>query len=194
MGFFSKLLRVVEVALDVTEAVLEEVNKPSENTRTSTSAPSTPPARRDIIIIPVAPVGSGLQTVTKKIQSYNLLLGKHPDKRIVLVDTPGFGSWRDDGLDTLKRVRLWLNQSNRWTGAREKSVHRFNEICGTNPSRKVVLVTTMWDRFKQDQMSRLEAYEVDILQNWMQMMDESAVHGRSRNTEESADAILEYFL
>lgn len=97
-----------------------------------------------------------------------------PDnKRIYLMDTPGFDDTFRKDIDILRNIAGWLGdtyshgvtlsgivylhriQDNRMQGAAMKNLHMFRKLVGNDGLKNVLLVTTMWDKVSQDEgMSR----------------------------------------
>ncbi|KAG6864616.1 hypothetical protein C0991_008264 [Blastosporella zonata] len=84
-----------------------------------------------------------------------------------MVDTPGFDDTSITDREILRRISVWLAQSydarmkmagviylydistKRWQGSMARNFEVFEKLCGQAASRKVVLVTSMWDQVSQ---------------------------------------------
>ncbi|KAF9004216.1 P-loop containing nucleoside triphosphate hydrolase protein [Cyathus striatus] len=135
----------------------------------------------DIVIAIMGPTGSGKSTFV------NALLGKqkmkvghqlqsctanleheiipHPtlhNRRLVILDTPGFDDTDVDDAEILRRISVWLGLSytkkmklggviylheisqTRMLGTSRQNLDMFKELCGTEAMKSVVLGTTKW--------------------------------------------------
>ncbi|KAF8055862.1 P-loop containing nucleoside triphosphate hydrolase protein [Lyophyllum atratum] len=116
---------------------------------------------------PLAVVGNDLESKTKNVRHFCFLHPDFPGRRIMLVDTPGFDdTYLTDG-EILRRIAIWLARSynykmklagliylhritdNRMSGSAMQNVEMFKKLCGKDASKKVVLVTTMWDEVSE---------------------------------------------
>lgn len=60
----------------------------------------------------MAPVGKELHSSTANVHHY--IVDKHPfddDRRLILVDTPGFDDTYNDDAEILRRIAFWLGRS-----------------------------------------------------------------------------------
>ena len=75
-------------------------------------------------------------------------------------------------------------------GSPHRNLHMFGELCGDQAVKKVVLVTTMWDRVyasTQIQQETVAAREKDLFDNyWNTMVKHGASTARFENTPASA--------
>ncbi|KAG6848901.1 hypothetical protein H0H93_012972 [Arthromyces matolae] len=161
----------------------------------------------------VAPVGKGLASHTQMVTAYHLPDPEFPNNRIILVDTPGFDDSKGDDWEILRRIGVWLASSyeasmkvagivychdigaTRWSGGIKKTFDTFTGICGPAAARKVVLLTTMWDRFTEDAQENLEAHEAELESSfWLEMIQQKAVIHRNKRTAGSAQDTIDYLL
>ncbi|KAF5351105.1 hypothetical protein D9756_008394 [Leucocoprinus leucothites] len=141
----------------------------------------------DIIIAFMGPTGSGksffidlltgqsgqrakksLESATQGIEATRMPLPRHPERNIVLVDTPGFDDTERSDMEILSMVSDWLKKTyekdvklsgliylhcikeNRMAGTTYKNLRMFGELCGDMAMDQVVLVTTMWRKVAQN--------------------------------------------
>ena len=78
---------------------------------------------------------------------------------------------------------------NRMSGSVCKNLDMFGRLCGDVAARRVVLVTTMWDKVKDKEMTK---NRVSQLENcfWKPLIDEGACHLQFENTKKSAWRII----
>jgi hypothetical protein len=107
-------------------------------------------------------------------------------------------SLKDSLLRYEKKIKLagiiYLHRitDNRMAGSPHRNLRMFGELCGNNAVKRVVLVTTMWDKVQQDTGVRREK---ELLANyWKKMSDCGASTARFLNTAESAREIIDFIL
>ncbi|KAF8065332.1 P-loop containing nucleoside triphosphate hydrolase protein [Lyophyllum atratum] len=116
---------------------------------------------------PLAAVGNDLESKTKNVRHFGFLHPDFPGRRIMLVDTPGFDDTYLTDREILRRIAIWLARSynskmklagliylhritdNRMSGSAMQNVEMFKKLCGKDVSKKVVLITTMWDEVSE---------------------------------------------
>ncbi|KAJ3553264.1 hypothetical protein NP233_g12685 [Leucocoprinus birnbaumii] len=112
--------------------------------------------------------GHSLRAVTKKIEATRVQHSSLPDRDIVLVDTPGFDDSTKSDMEILNMISEWLRKTyksdiklygliylhritdNRITDYPFKNLRMFGELCGEDAMTQVVLVTTMWEKVKEE--------------------------------------------
>ena len=81
---------------------------------------------------------------------------------------------------------------NRMAGTPHRNLRMFGELCGDQAVKKVVLVTTMWDRVQQDTGARREK---ELSENyWKTMINLGASTARFSNSADSAWKIVDVIL
>ena len=77
-------------------------------------------------------------------------------------------------------------------GSPHRNLRMFGELCGDQAVKKVVLVTTMWDKVQHDTGIRREK---ELIENyWKTMVNYGASTARSSNSTESAWKIVDIIL
>jgi len=92
---------------------------------------------------------------------------------------------------------LYLHRitDNRIAGSAYRNLNLFGKICGDKPARKVIYVTTMWDKVKPWDIDISESRAKDLTTDfWTPMLVLGARTLRFLNTEESAKAIVSELL
>ncbi|KAG6918825.1 hypothetical protein DXG01_011228 [Tephrocybe rancida] len=160
----------------------------------------------------LASVSHGLKSHTSLVQAYPLADPEFPNNRIVIVDTPGFDDTYLSDREILSRISVWLAHSyqanmklagiiylydishTRWEGSMRRNFEVFEKLCGPVASRKVVLVTTMWDKVKPDEG---EMRERELRSEyWDKMLaDGSVIHRAGISGDQaSAQDTVDYLL
>jgi len=154
--------------------------------------------------------GSRLESCTTEVRAVRL--NNHPvyRDRLVLVDTPGFDDTNKPDLEILQMVSNWLQEvyekdiklagiiylhrisDNRMGGTPHRNLRMFGELCGDKAVKKVVLVTTMWDKVQQETGARREKELFDNY--WNKMIEHGALTTRFSNTAGSAWDIIKIIL
>ena len=81
---------------------------------------------------------------------------------------------------------------NRMAGSPHRNLRTFGELCGDQAVKKVVLVTTMWDKVQQDTGVRREK---ELFENyWRTMINYGASTARFSNSADSAWKIVDIIL
>lgn len=87
---------------------------------------------------------------------------------------------------------LYLHRitDNRMAGAPYRNLRMFGDLCGDKAARGVVLVTTMWDKLKNQDTGVIR--ETDLKSNfWADLIKSQATVDRFENTSESARGIID---
>ncbi|GLB39697.1 hypothetical protein LshimejAT787_0702070 [Lyophyllum shimeji] len=158
----------------------------------------------------VAKVGHDLQSETAQVQHYILQHPRHPDRRLIIVDTPGFDDTSEDDREILRRISVWLARSydadmtlagviylyeitqTRMLGTARKNLDMFNKLCGPNAARNIILATTKWSEVTTDVGLRREKQLKD--EHWRDMIKHGSRTCRFNATRESAWEIVNQIL
>jgi len=116
----------------------------------------------------VASVGHDLQSHTAYVQHFTFIHPDFPNRRIVVLDTPGFDDTEVDDREILRRIAVWLARSYdanmklagviylheitqpRMLGTTRKNLDMFTKLCGQDAIKNVILVTTKWSEVMPD--------------------------------------------
>ncbi|KDR69843.1 hypothetical protein GALMADRAFT_128439 [Galerina marginata CBS 339.88] len=162
---------------------------------------------------PSMPVGSDLDSCTTElgfgciedIQNYPNLT----NRRIVLIDTPGFDSPDLDDKEMLEKIITWLKQSqrkgaeiggviylhditkDRFSGTARQNLRLFQDMCRDDALKNVVLVTTKWSRKSKDS----EKYQLQLEgKHWKTLIDKGAKVHRFDQGSTSAWAAIDMII
>jgi len=143
---------------------------------------------------------------TTHIQSYILLHPKYPDRRLVILDTPGFNSTLGDETNILHRVSLWLARCYRGMAQTVAAVIYLHEMtqarlqrtplralklwCDKRGIGNIVLVTARWDEIPTELGEHRERLLKD---EWANTIQEGRMC-RLLETRDSARSVLELVL
>jgi hypothetical protein len=116
------------------------------------------------------------RTGTAQVTPYQFILG---DKEITLIDTPGFDDTNRSETEVLKEIADWLEttyrlgdiklngiiyihniQDHKVTGSGLRNLRMFRNLCGDNPLKNVLLVTSCWEICDPE---RGEARETELM-------------------------------
>jgi len=160
----------------------------------------------------VTTVGHDLQSCTAKIEAVVVPYPSKddPDRRVVFVDTPGFDDTFVEDTEILRRISVWLARSydnqqkvagiiylhdisqTRMFGSTRKNLQLFNQLCGDDALKNVILGTTKWGDIKEDVGKRREGQLAES--HWKDMLSYGATMVRFKNTPESAWDIVKLIL
>ncbi|KDR69845.1 hypothetical protein GALMADRAFT_255666 [Galerina marginata CBS 339.88] len=111
------------------------------------------------------------------------------DRRIVLVDTPGFDDTNKDDYEILEKIATWLKQSNkrgakiggviylhditndRFSGTARRNLKLFQDLCGDDALQNAVLATTKWSRRTGDSEKH---HQQLVTKHWKSLIDRGA--------------------
>jgi myosin heavy subunit len=131
-----------------------------------------------------------------------------PDRTVYLIDTPGFDDTNRSDTEVLSEIAVWLGKSYRsnillhgiiylhritdirMQGSARKNLIMFKQLCGTDAFKKVILVTTMWDKVSSDEAVMREKELIDTPEFWGWMLGKGSSCHRHNNTERSARDIV----
>jgi len=157
----------------------------------------------------VASVGDDLESHTAQIGHFAFFDSNFPDRRIIVIDTPGLDDMRTDDREILGRISTWLARSYdskmklagvvylhdihhdqmHITG---KALSMIESLCGVEGVRKVVLATTMWSEVSQDAGGRRE--NILRAKYWKYMLDRGSTitrfDGKQRSAQEIVNSVL----
>ncbi|KAK7462165.1 hypothetical protein VKT23_007768 [Stygiomarasmius scandens] len=137
-------------------------------------------------------VGHHLTSCTEVLAPTVVIPQKLPrnlkDHRVVIVDTPGFDDTHAEDVEILRRIATWLEKSyrkqmvlggviylhdisqDRFTGTARRNLTMFNHLCGDASLKKVILVTTKWEKFHHIQHAERRETELKEI-HWKYMME-----------------------
>ncbi|KAM0228554.1 hypothetical protein ACHAPO_010632 [Fusarium lateritium] len=147
---------------------------------------------------------------TADVQRYRYEMS--PERAVWLIDTPGFDDTNIMDTDVLTKIAEYLANTykakvllhgiiylhritdNRMTGAAKTNKETFQELCGEEALKRVILATTMWDELKDlTKYKQAEMREKELKRRrefWGYMLDKGSSYHRYENTSESAQDIV----
>ncbi|KAG6330191.1 hypothetical protein ID866_8898 [Astraeus odoratus] len=144
-----------------------------------------------------------LTSPTNEIRAFKGMVDECP---VILVDTPGFDDTKKSELEILELISDWLDNTygsdallsailyfhciwdNRMAGTPLKNLRVFKKMCGRKAMSRVVLVTTMWDRVKEEfGKERLAELKRD---HWKAMIAQGSLLFKYENSSDSAKKFL----
>ncbi|OTA75563.1 hypothetical protein M434DRAFT_39029 [Hypoxylon sp. CO27-5] len=159
-------------------------------------------------------IGHNLESCTEDVQTYSFTHPNYPAFRIFLVDTPGFDDTNRSDSEILRTLAAWLTASflngiklsgiiylhrinqPRMQGSARRNVKLFEDLCGDNALKNVILVTTMWDILGTDE-GLAEEREKQLRSKreyWGYMVDKGSEIFRHNNSEQSALKVIEHIV
>lgn len=127
---------------------------------------------------------------------------------IYLIDTPGFDDTTRSDTEVLKDIARWIGASYksqillhgivylhrisdpRLQASAKKNLLIFKKLCGQDALKKVILVTTMWDKVGPEEGEARERELIRTPEVWGYMMGKGSRHRRHLNTAETARGIV----
>lgn len=155
----------------------------------------------------VAKVGHDLQSETSQLQHFVISHRDFPtNRRVIVVDTPGFDDTNEDDREILRRIAVWLARSysarmklagviylheitqTRMLGTARKNLDMFQKLCGDQATKNTVLVTTKWSNINKEVGMKREEQLKD--EHWKQMFAKGSRMARLNPPEEDAFKIV----
>lgn len=157
-----------------------------------------------MLTLPPTPQG------TRRVQVYSFAYS--PSVTVHLVDTPGFDDTNRKDCDVLREISGWLSESYtqqvlltgilylhritdlRMQGSGKMSLALLHKLCGSEALKKVVLVTTMWDREDPAVGEQREQELATTKDFWGFYMQHGSQIRRHYNNTQSAMNIISLFV
>ncbi|KAF4156923.1 hypothetical protein CNMCM6069_006219 [Aspergillus lentulus] len=154
----------------------------------------------------VVKVGHQLEACTTTVDVYAYDVSS--THTVYLIDTPGFDDTNRSDTQVLREIAGWLGASYknkillhgiiylhritdiRMQGSAKKNLIMFRQLCGQDALKKVILVTTMWDKVPADEGARREAELINTPEFWGWMLGKGSSCHRHNNMEASARSIV----
>ena len=147
--------------------------------------------------------------MTQNISAHRVLVD---NRRVVLLDTPGFDDTYKSDAEVLKGIANWLAISYvgghrltaiiylhrisdyRMAGSAMRNLSTFRKLIGDNALHNVALVTTMWDQIDHVNGAVREKALVDTPEFWGEMVRLGSIVARFDGTREGASSIVQSLL
>ncbi|KAH6893786.1 hypothetical protein BKA70DRAFT_1118892, partial [Coprinopsis sp. MPI-PUGE-AT-0042] len=158
-------------------------------------------------------VGHSLESCTRNVLHHIAILPRthplFPGRRIVFVDTPGFGDPHQDDLDILRRIAAWLANSysrnahlagliylsyisqKRMLGSERLNLDVFRKVCGLEFTR-IAVATTHWDAVQPLEGARRERELRGTF--WRELIAQGATVHRVGKSPEDVGTIIDAIL
>ncbi|KAJ6132584.1 hypothetical protein N7471_007799 [Penicillium samsonianum] len=151
-------------------------------------------------------IGHTLDACTAKVDVYAYKAS--PDRTVYLIDTPGFDDTSKNDTEILSEIATWLGASYRskillhgiiylhritdvrMQGSARRNIQTFRDLCGEDALKKVILVTTMWDKVQSSEGDMREKQLKDTKDFWGWMLSKGSTCHRHDNTETTARDIV----
>lgn len=126
----------------------------------------------------------------------------------MLVDSPGFNDTYKSETQVLKEIAEWLGdsyekktklsgiiymhpiKSERMEGSAMRHLRMFRELCGEEPLRNVILVTSFWDQVSRDVGERREQELQRTPDFWGRMVDKGSRVARFEGRDSALSIVL----
>ncbi|GLB39696.1 hypothetical protein LshimejAT787_0702060 [Lyophyllum shimeji] len=154
----------------------------------------------------VAEVNHDTNSKKPPIQYYCLPHPEDQNRRLVIVDTPGFEESPEGDLEIVRRIAGWLAtsyngnyalaggiflheiQQTRIRRATSEYVNVLNELCGIDITKSLILVTNKWSEAVLGKAERNEKRLGE--EHWSGLLQRGAQMSRFEDTQSSAYAIV----
>ncbi|KFY81755.1 hypothetical protein V500_11115 [Pseudogymnoascus sp. VKM F-4518 (FW-2643)] len=145
-----------------------------------------------------------LGTTTVDLYAYDI----SSSHTVFLIDTPGFDDTNRSDTEVLREIASWLGASYKsnillhgiiylhritdifMQGSARKNLILFRQLCGQEALKKVILVTTMWDKVPEEEGIKRERELINTPDLWGWMLGKGSTCHRHNNTEGSARDIV----
>ncbi|WPH02106.1 P-loop containing nucleoside triphosphate hydrolase protein [Acrodontium crateriforme] len=160
-------------------------------------------------------IGHDLESFTAMVEAFRF---EHKGRQIELIDTPGFNDTTRSETEVLREIADWLDATYRnppherlngiiylqsimdprMYGSSLRNLKMFKDLCGENPMKNVMLVTTRWGVAKKAGSEEIAADHENQLQSkeefWEPMVRRGANLARFEDTKESALSIIDLMI
>lgn len=151
-------------------------------------------------------IGHSLESCTSTVEVH--AWDVTPDRTIFLIDTPGFDDTNRSDTQVLRDIARWMGSSYqnrillhgiiylhrisdaRMQGSAKKNLLMFKKLCGQDALKRVILVTTMWDRVAAADGESREEELITTPEFWGYMIGNGSKCRRHLNTVQTAQAII----
>jgi hypothetical protein len=145
---------------------------------------------------------------TKSVDTYSFIYNGPPQRRVFLVDTPGFDDTVHSDAEVLRRLAVWLRETyanrillsgiiylhpineSRMRGSARHNIQMFKKLCGNAALKNVILATTKWDLVEEDVGVKRQSELVDKRGFWGCMVLHGSMTHRHDNTQQSAMRLI----
>jgi len=156
------------------------------------------------------PVGHGLESCTEVVSAAAPFMFE--DRRVVLIDTPGFDDTTKSDSEVLRLIATFLSTTYnegkklsgviylhrisdfRMGGVSKRNFKMFRDLCGETTLKNVVIVTNMWNKVSLEEGEARETQLATTNQFFKPALDKQAQLLRHDNTLESTRIILRYLI
>ncbi|KAH7114770.1 hypothetical protein B0J13DRAFT_681560 [Dactylonectria estremocensis] len=152
-------------------------------------------------------IGHDLTSCTSTVDVYAYDVSR--ESTVYLIDTPGFNDSTKTDREVLREIASWLGSSYtseirlhgiiylhrisdiRMQGSAKKNLIMFKKLCGPDALKRVILVTSMWDKVPAEEGTRREEELLNTEEFWGYMMSKGSTCRRHSNTLASAREIVQ---
>ncbi|KAM5357310.1 hypothetical protein ACJZ2D_016396 [Fusarium nematophilum] len=154
--------------------------------------------------------GHSLRSETRACQGVNVEFGYGEKTRVItVVDTPGFDDTTRPQAEVLSEITeylatqyaigiptkgvLYLHKitDNRMTGSASMYLDLFQDIVGDAALKNVILITTMWNKIRDEDEVEAERREQELLDVfWRDMIDKGSFAAQFHGTQDGAVALI----
>jgi hypothetical protein len=149
---------------------------------------------------------------TQAVDTYPFLFHGPPEKRVFLVNMPGFDDSTRTDAEVLREMASWLTASfenkirlsgmiylhrinqPRMQGSAKRNIMMFKKLCGDDALKNVILVTTMWDVTEKEVGAAREKQLVERKEFWGYMASKGSRVYRHHKTHKSAMKLIGNFV
>ncbi|KAJ6562431.1 P-loop containing nucleoside triphosphate hydrolase protein [Mycena capillaripes] len=142
-------------------------------------------------------IGHSIESETTEVQT-STFRDPATGRKVILVDTPGFDDSRAGVTDTdvLKKiaeflVNEWTNGDSKIRGQAGTNLRMFRKLCGTDPFKNVVVLTTFWNRVDNEEEGLQREAQLKS-KFFNDLVDGGARFMRHDRTAESASEVLKH--
>jgi energy-coupling factor transporter ATP-binding protein EcfA2 len=153
--------------------------------------------------------GHSLNSETTECQAVRIILDDSEERSISVVDTPGFDDTERSHGEVLSKITeflavqhalgiplrgiLYLHKitDNKMTGSALTYLRLFRSLCGDDALKNVILVTTMWNKMRDEDTGEALRREDELLDNfWKPMVNKGSYVAQFDGTSDTAFALI----
>lgn len=153
--------------------------------------------------------GHSLRSETTKCQAVQIVLDDSEKRSISVVDTPGFDDTERSQGEVLSKITEFLTAQhalgiplrgilylhkitdNKMTGSSVAYLKLFRSLCGDHALKNVILVTTMWNKVRDEDHREALRHEQELLNDfWKDMVNKGSYIAQYDGTPDMAFALI----
>ncbi|KAH8202587.1 hypothetical protein TruAng_003298 [Truncatella angustata] len=134
-------------------------------------------------------IGHRLKSVQSGPQAVQVYLDEEDQNSVTVVDTPGFNDSHRPDSEVLAEVTEYL--AAQMKGSARKYLEVFRSLCGDEALSNVMLVTTFWNKVRDDELGDYLRREQELIDDyWEPLQRKGSVIAQFDGSKEAAESLI----